>query len=75
MNYLISSSLETLLLYYTILYNGGFTLSLTNRLVYYYFRLVMGWLRFSEADRIFNCINHPDTVRGKQHLCLMFNRN
>ncbi|KAL8205802.1 hypothetical protein R6Q57_009353 [Mikania cordata] len=24
-------------------------------------KLVMGWLRFSEADRLFNCINHPDT--------------
>ncbi|KAI7740761.1 hypothetical protein M8C21_001194, partial [Ambrosia artemisiifolia] len=28
------------------------------------FRLVMGWLRFSEADRIFNCINHPDTAHS-----------
>ncbi|KAI3745551.1 hypothetical protein L6452_07951 [Arctium lappa] len=26
--------------------------------------LVMGWLRFSEADRIFNCLNHPDTAHS-----------
>ncbi|KAL8237526.1 hypothetical protein R6Q59_018607 [Mikania micrantha] len=26
--------------------------------------LVMGWLRFSEADRLFNCINHPDTAHS-----------
>ncbi|XP_076927744.1 meiotic recombination protein SPO11-1-like [Bidens hawaiensis] len=26
--------------------------------------LVMGWLRFSEADRIFNCMNHPDTAHS-----------
>ncbi|KAJ0733860.1 putative DNA topoisomerase (ATP-hydrolyzing) [Helianthus annuus] len=26
--------------------------------------LVMGWLRFSEADTIFNCINHPDTAHS-----------
>ncbi|PWA63910.1 meiotic recombination protein SPO11-1 [Artemisia annua] len=26
--------------------------------------LVMGWLRFSEGDRIFNCLNHPDTAHS-----------
>ncbi|KAK1440255.1 hypothetical protein QVD17_06080 [Tagetes erecta] len=26
--------------------------------------LVMGWLRFSEGDRIFNCINHPDAAHA-----------
>ncbi|KAI3810270.1 hypothetical protein L1987_19881 [Smallanthus sonchifolius] len=28
------------------------------------FLLVMGWLRFSEVDRIFNCINQPDTAHS-----------
>nr|XP_043622470.1 meiotic recombination protein SPO11-1 isoform X2 [Erigeron canadensis] len=26
--------------------------------------LVMGWLRFSEADRITNCLSHPDTAHS-----------
>lgn len=27
------------------------------------YRLVMGWLRFHEAERKFDCINSPNTVR------------
>ncbi|XP_071696502.1 meiotic recombination protein SPO11-1-like isoform X1 [Rutidosis leptorrhynchoides] len=26
--------------------------------------LVMGWLRFSEADMMYNCLNHPDTAHS-----------